>query len=66
MGTYLVARVRSTKKVRDGRTGDSRSRTSIPTLNSADSSDGELFLTEASLDVGDNRRDDEDLGNHVC
>jgi hypothetical protein len=64
--TYLVARVRSTEEVRDGSTGNGRSRTSITALNRADGSDRKLFLAEASLDVGDDRRDDKDLGNHVC
>lgn len=63
---YLVARVCSTKQVRDGRTSNSRSSTSITTLNTADSIDRDLLLTETGLDVGDHRRDHESLGNHVC
>ena len=64
--TYLVTRVRSAEKVRDGSTSNSRSRTSITALHRADGSDRKLFLTEASLNVGDDCRDDKDLGNHVC
>jgi hypothetical protein len=64
--TCLSAGIRCTEKVRNGSTGDSRSGTSITALNSADGRDRNLFLAEASLDVGDDRREDEDLGNHVC
>lgn len=64
--TYLIARVCSTEKVRYGRAGDSSSGTGITTLNAADSTDGDLLLTETGLDVGDHRRDHESLGNHVC
>ncbi len=64
--TYLVARVCCTEEIRDGRTGDSSGSTASTTLNTADSSDGDLLLTETCLDVGDDGRDDESLGNHVC
>jgi hypothetical protein len=64
--TYLVAGVCCTEEIRDGRTGDSSSSTASTTLNTADSSDGDLLLTETCLDVGDDSRDDESLGNHVC
>jgi hypothetical protein len=64
--TYLVARVCSTQKIRDGGAGNGRSSTSITSLNSANGLNGNLFLTESSLDVGDNRRQDETPGNHDC
>lgn len=64
--TYLIARVCSTEKVRDGRTSNSSSGTTIATLNTADGIDGDLLLTETSLNVSDHSRDDESLGNHVC
>ena len=62
---YLSAGVCSTEKVRNGSTSNSSCSTGIAALNSTDGRDGNLFLAEASLDVGDHRRDKNSLGNHV-
>ena len=34
-------------------------------MDGLDSSDRKLLLSEARLDVGDDRREDESLGNHI-
>jgi len=63
---YLGARVGGAQEVADGTTGDGGSGTWAATLDLRDGIDGDLFLAETGFDVGNDRREDDDLGNHFC
>jgi hypothetical protein len=62
--SYLSARVGCAQKVADSGTSDCRGGASITTLNCRDGSNRDLFLTETGLDVGDDRRDEDNFGDH--
>jgi hypothetical protein len=64
--SYLGTGVGCTQKVTDGGTGNSCRSTASTTLNRRDGSDGNVLLAETGLDVGDQSRDEDNLGNHIC
>jgi hypothetical protein len=62
--SYLSARVGCAQKVADSGTSDCGGGASITTLNCRDGSNRDLFLTETGLDVGDDRRDEDNFRDH--
>jgi hypothetical protein len=62
---YLSTSVGCAQKVADSGTSNGCCSTGITTLNGRDSSNWTLLLTEASLDVGDHGRNENNLGNHI-
>lgn len=62
--TYLGARVGRTEQIGDGSSSNGGGSAGSTALDRRDGRDGDLFLAEASLDVGHNGRDKDNLGNH--
>jgi len=62
---YLSTSIGSTEKVTNGGSSNRCCSTSLSTLNSRDGSNGDLLLAETGFDVGDHRRDEDSLGNHI-
>jgi hypothetical protein len=62
---YLSTSIGSTKKVADGGSSNGCRSTGVSTLNSRNGSNGDLLLAETGFDVGDHRRDEDSLGNHI-
>jgi hypothetical protein len=63
--SYLGASIGSTQKVTDSGSSNGSRGTGSTSLNSRDGSNGDLLLAETGFDVGDHRRDEDSLGNHI-